>query len=501
VTIAHNAFLDDVGGEGAVYGEGWAFDWLIHDNVFRADGATVARSETIQLAGGHNVTITNNTIVGDAITPFAMLLNYRAGDVNDYIIANNTISDFPLLGAFPLLHLQGCGAMDSFSAIIENNTFTNTSRPFIRVPDLMGATDVDVNVSANVFEGPQTFNLREWQIHLNWIGNVYLDYFDVFPFALTLNTTTDVLEFEYQVNATINDTRPLYWAPWYPRHEVIHIQFDSVVNGQEVPLGYLRVYLDGVAITTLSPAIGHVLYRITAYDLNGHLYHDDIYNVNATGIYLMIILDLAVQAFFAFFSTIDNFGLEFSLLKLYVNGTRVTTNAPVMLSEMSRITIRDYANSILYNQVLNLSITGIYLDLGFAIATITFSNEYNQTVIFYLMKGGVTVSFIIPRLSSITIRLAMGDYDYEITDLEGNELETGSMTFAAGDATSFFVTFGKVSITPPGGLPDATGSLIMFCLIAAGVIGTMLVSAAILSRRPKRSSGGSTNRKYKYIIT
>jgi hypothetical protein len=415
-------------------------------------------------------------------------------------------------------------------ALIENNTCVGINGTADGYGTAVTGSCVNITIRYNNYTGC-FFGVAAWSgitIQYNWFKdnfndfeedvlgscnfsrNYYYEYFNAYPTDVTLNTTTTELPHDYlafharshYLDPPLfrNDTHPLYWAPWYPRDEVVHVQFDSVVNGQEIPLGNLRVYLDGVAITTLSPAIEHVLYRITAYDLNGHLYHDSMYNVNATGIYLQIYLDLAAQVFFAFFSTIDNFGLEFSLLKLYVNGTRVTTNAPVMLSEMSRVTIRDYANSILYNQVLNLSITGIYLDLGLAITTITFSNEYNQTIIFYLMKGSVTVSFIIPRLSSITIRLAMGDYDYEITDLEGNELETGSMTFAAGDSTSFFVVFGKVSILPPGGLPDPMGSLIVFGLITAGVLGTMIGVATLLSR-PKRSSGRSTSGKHRYIIT
>ncbi len=485
--------------------------FITHATPITIDGCTTYQviNNTLTHPSNHTLVLTGfnsgGMIKGNHIRSQAMAgsIYFDLAANNDDVLIQDNIFDGVSLHDDAIAMVLYSGAVN---ITVIGNWFINVDYAFF-----MGFSTSITNVTGNFFDSViAIINSNSSSLPVSMQRNYYRNYFTRFPYAITSNdipTTGQVLQYPYNIRGALNDTQPLYYEPWFVINRIVYLQFDSVVNGAEVPLGYLRVYLDGTLITTLSPVVEHVLYNIVAYDLKGNLYTNRTYNMNATGQYLQIVLDVATQCFFSWFSNIDNFGLPFEIVKLFVNGSRVTTNAPTMLSEISRITIKDYANSILYDHVLNLSIVGIYLDLGLAIATITFSNEYNQTVIFYLIKGGVTVSFTIPRLSSITVRLAMGDYQYEITDLTGHQLESGDLTFDAGDSASFFVVFGKVSVTPPGGLPDATAQLLSVTLITVGVLGAVLVFATIVSRGSSGSGGSrprprpsKKSKKYKYVM-
>jgi hypothetical protein len=469
---------------------------VINNTIFHTSG------RTIHLKGFNNGGVIAGNNIRSQTMSGGLFFDITASNNNDVLIQDNVFDGISLHdNAIAMILYSGIS-----NITVIGNWFINVDYVF-----LTGLFSSITNVTGNYFDNIIAFiKPGSFTLPVSMQRNYYRNYFVRFPYAITSNAipaTGQVLQYTYNVQGVLNDTEPLYYAPWYIRNEIVYLQFDSVVNGQEIPFGNMRVYLDGMLITTLSPIVVHVLYHILVCDLSGNLYLNQTYNLNATGIYFQEHLDLAAQCFFFWFSSIDNFGLPFEIVKLFVNGSRVTTSSPTMLSETSRITIKDYANSILYDQVLNLSIVGINLDLGLAIAMITFSNDYNQTVIFYLIKGGVTVSFTIPRLSSITVRLAMGDYQYEITDLSGHQLESGDLTFDAVDSASFFVVFGKVSVTPPGGLPDATAQLFGVTLITAGVIGAVLIFAAIVSRRSSGSGGSRPStrpskkiKKYKYVM-
>jgi hypothetical protein len=197
-----------------------------------------------------------------------------------------------------------------------------------------------------------------------------------------------------------------------------------------------------------SPVIPFVLFRLTVRDFNNHLYHDAMYNLNSTPLYFQLDLDIVPIAYFAYFSTVDGYGLDFSDARLYVNGSWTTTQEPIMLSKNVRVEVWDYFGSRIYLTAIDFSVqvntttlivNGTNVGLGIPLANVIISNLYNnRTVDFYLTKAGKTIMYQVPPSSSYIMRLALGNYEYRVVDsTTGTVLyETTVVTIAASKSIS-----------------------------------------------------------------
>jgi len=441
-----------------------------------------------------NCTFTNNTLSDPGVC-------LRIG------ASNGTITGCEFLGpsVFPDIYLAIPMAGDAYCNITWNNFTTlhvgNYASIWLHDEVFIDANKTHVTIENNFVHHRSNLVFAYWtslveRPDVTLQHNYYREYFDLQPVDVTVNLSTTVLESPVNVTGPggiyYQDDYPEYYAAWFERSESVFLQFDSGITGEEIFFGNLKVYKDNTTqITTTAMLVEHVLFRLTVYDSHMNLYLDAMYNFNDTGIYLAINLSIVPQVFFAYWSSIDWFGLE-NIVKLYIDGQRITRLDPTMLPEVIHVELVDNANMSLYDQVLNLSVTGIYLDISLLVAPVLFTNNYTETILVYLTRGNSTAVFPIAPSSGLLYRLGTGDYDYQVTSLDGEDLEDGSWTVDAADPASFAVIFGNVTVTPPG-LMVNPNSLIVAVIVTVGILGGTLTFAAVF-RRKKQSS------KPKYVF-
>jgi parallel beta-helix repeat protein len=339
------------------------------------------------------------------------------------------------------------------------------------------------------------------------LNNFYDDYFDYFAYDVTINLTSMQLQSEYAITTTtgttVNDTSPLYDPVLYPRATMVYLNFYSNVDGMGIAFSNLAVLLDGVPLTVTYPVITHVLFRLTISDFRGRLLSDVVYNLNDTGIYINIGLDIAVQIWIFYSSTLDGQGVAFADFKLYIDGVRCPINNPIMDHEIILFTVRDYFNQLIYNSTWNLTATGIYIDIPLAVTTIVVSNDFDdRNVLFHYETGGISNSFPIKAGKSIEVRVALGFYDWWITDAHGHPIQNqagdddvdGSKNIVGQD----FVDFGWITIAPqPGNVTNDYNSPIFDLVTIGAFIG--LAFGAILVVKAKIPDQATSIRKRKQL--
>jgi hypothetical protein len=303
---------------------------------------------------------------------------------------------------------------------------------------------------------------------VTWDGNYYHGYFNVYPFDVTLNSTTNILQHSWNLGNVI-DRHPRYNAPWYPRSQVIHLQFDSAVTGTEIPFGSLGVTLDGMTLTTDSPTINHVLFHlVVVIPRTTPVYLDKIYNLNSTGLYLREFINVAPQIFVSYFSTLDQFGVVFSDMKLFINNVRTAIFDPTIIPEVSNFVVKDFANRVLFNQTLNISVTTIFVDIGIPYTTMTVHNNFSTGVIFRYAINNVENSFPLVGGQTFPLRIAIGNYTWQVTDKKGNLMKdiNGTVLSSSIDITGpQTLDFGFVSIPTPQNAPNLQSSILEIVIV------------------------------------
>jgi hypothetical protein len=505
-TIQHNNILDDSGPYGSIYIETYAINCTIHDNVIRADFGTL-HTDGIRVEQGYGNIITNNTITGWIGGSVISVVSFPGAN---NVIANNTIESAGTNGYGPvvdnIISVSGSGP----ALLIENNTFINTTRTFMYVD---GGATCPIVVTRNYFVRPvpvNYFTCNMSGMNITWDSNYYQNYYDVFHDDITtdLNMTTlesDVIILPAGGNVTIMDTSPRYHAPWYPRADMVYFNFFSNVDGLGIPFSNLAVVLDGTPLTVTNPIIAHVLFRLTISDFRGRLLSDVVYNLNETGIYINIGLDIAVQIFIYYSSNLDTFGYEFTLAKLYVDNVRTPRFDPIMDHEIINFVVRDFANRILYNQTWNLTATGCYVDIGLNVTTAVIHNLFNYSVIFHYSIAGVENSFPLAGGQYFDVRVALGTYDYWVTDSHGHVIDDqdGHAIYETKSITGpVAIEFGWVTISipppPPPGNTTYTTSILDYIIIAMAIGGVfalvLTVNVKVKGKTKKRKKESPATR-------
>lgn len=422
----------------------------------------------------------NNIVVNNTITCANMTYNQNAsndpilgvvgaiGIDMDEMVDNTTITGNSFAGVNLAIRVgdQPCDLVNNTS--ITGNNFTSVSDMLVYVAD----NSENTLITGNYVHGRPTVEFLE---DTSCTRNYYRDYFVQFPFALTVNTSTDILEYEWVLSTIINDTEPVYYAPWYPRAEAVNVRFYSLVNYEGIIIDHLRVYIDGVQIASNTFAPGHVIFDLVVYDFEGRLLHDQSYNVNATGLHLNVGLATTAQVFFKFWSSLDGFGLDFGLCNLFVDGIRLTTDSPVMRPRVINVTVTDVYNFVIYDQTINLSVTGVYVDLLLPIAPVSVVNQYNRSVIVYLTRGIRTTTFTMgPQTTLWALRYAVGIYNLTVTELDGTELVHRDHEIDASAPASWAIQFGwyNATVYPDPVPPNVSDTVVIsIVVLVIGVYG------------------------------
>lgn len=344
-------------------------------------------------------------------------------------------------------------------SIIENQ--------FTSFPLLLITTGTNINVSRNFFTNITQYCQNSSSV--GWNGNYYRNYFYIHPYDVTVNVTTDILSYALSIGNNIIDHHPRYHAPWYPRNQIVNLQFDSSITLTELPFSHLIVHVDGIRITTVSLIINHVLFHVTITMANGHVYLDKMYNINSTGMYLQDYLDIVPQIFITFYSTIDGFGLDFTLVRLYIDNIRTTRDDPVMLPEITHVVLTDFLNVTLYNQHLNLSTTGVYIDIGIPIALITWVNYHNYTIVVSITRANTTQEITLGAGANLQMRFALGSYSLQVFASNNTLIESRTVVFSSLNKSSFVVNFGFAAITLPTPGPEPLGYTFLDTIISVAV--------------------------------
>jgi len=168
---------------------------------------------------------------------------------------------------------------------------------------------------------------------------------------------------------------------------------------------------------------------------------------------LFIPMTARYQFFIAYFSTLDQFGLDYGLVTTIVNNTIVTSPDIPILSENANITVKDFAGTTIRSLMVNKYTNGTYVKIGLPLAQIIISNQYtNKTIDFYLTKGSTTIYYQLPSSTSFILRLALGDYHYKVKDsVTGEVLFDQDITISAAKTLSFGFASVTIPVLPPQG--------------------------------------------------
>ena len=93
--------------------------------------------------------------------------------------------------------------------------------------------------------------------------NFYQDYFNRYPYDVTLNTTTDILESNYTIVTGIVDDNPRYHAPWYDTPRSIYIKYFTSLDHQGLPFYQVDTWIDGEAVATDNSIVNVFMFRLT----------------------------------------------------------------------------------------------------------------------------------------------------------------------------------------------------------------------------------------------
>lgn len=208
-------------------------------------------------------------------------------------------------------------------------------------------------------------------------------------------------------------------------------------------LDELRVLADGIeynpySLTFTKPDIRlHVIDKIT----NQTLFNEDVRFTDP----LLLPIPPKYEFALLYYSSLDYFGLDFGLVNTYVNNTPVTTDLIRVLSPTARIVTTDFANTTISDVIVEKAVDGFYIKIALPIATVIISNNYNYTIIFYLVKGTTTISYSIPSMASIILRLATGHYQYIVTNTKGKEILDKEIDFTSSTS----IALGEFSLNFP----------------------------------------------------
>jgi len=399
---------------------------------------------------GYFNNITNNTVITD-VDGFGISLDH-AYHCN---VSLNTI-----------FYYIGLSLLDSNTNTIHNNDFENCTSAISFasnspnndfVYNSFSGNGICVNVSAGFVSTGNTVNHNFFYENNTLISggtgndsvviieyNYYHEYFVTFPYAITTNFTMTELQYPWVLSPSRNDTHPLYNPIWYPRNSQVYFRFYSNVDYEGIPFEQLKLYIDSSLTTTQSPIISHVLFRVTIRDYNNTLLYDEILNLNSTGIYINVGLDVAVQIFIKFFSTIDHFGIPFDTVITYIDGVEINHFDPVMRLKILNITITDGYDVVIWSNIVNLSVTGVNIRIFLPIAWITYNNNYLETIVLWVTRGSNLSSYTLGRESNLLMRLAMGVYIFDVYAKNGTLLDHYHTTLNASEPENFVIDFGPV---------------------------------------------------------
>lgn len=167
-----------------------------------------------------------------------------------------------------------------------------------------GGANSNVTIQYNYISQREHFIRYESNDTINLSHNFYTDYFDVHPFAVLVNTSSNVLNESINVSnayvAPIEDHYPEYFRDWHMRDDTISINLYSIFDYLGVSIDLVKVYVNDKLRVRREMSCEYVVYVVEIYDFAGRLLYANSFNVNES-------TDLDIGLSIAALSVTNNF--------------------------------------------------------------------------------------------------------------------------------------------------------------------------------------------------
>jgi hypothetical protein len=197
------------------------------------------------------------------------------------------------------------------------------------------------------------------------------------------------------------------------------------------------------------------------------------------------------QVFIHYYSSIGWIGLPgvFDSFKTFINGTRITTYNPIVTTPTINLTLLNYADTVVYTAIIN--VTGApWLDIGIPVAEISFTNNYNFTVVIEIGQGNSSVSITIGQQFTVSEAFALGNYTCSVYH-DGTLILNGTLQFSQSNKSSFSVQIGPITTTIPNVIntyPNPIVEIAIFGALLALVLGAIDLTARSIGMRRKKAT-------------
>jgi hypothetical protein len=208
------------------------------------------------------------------------------------------------------------------------------------------------------------------------------------------------------------------------------------------------------------------------------------------------------QVFFHFYSNYNLQGQLWDLLKLYMNGNRITSQSPVNVPELINVVVMDYGNNSVYSHQYDLAVTGIYIDIGLDLTQLLIVNNYSIAINYHIKIGHSNVVIPVGPRADFPLSLITGTFAWFITDNANANL---TQEIGGGPVSGSITVAGPTSITLWGNTtvtvsqnpytPSQTDWILS--LVAVGL--AIGIPAALVMIRP-RINRSARPRRGKYSI-
>lgn len=159
-------------------------------------------------------------------------------------------------------------------------------------------------------------------------------------------------------------------------------------------------------------------------------------------------LELNTTYFDVYFSifNFDGLGLDKDLVRFYINNERKDFGFNTLIQDSNRLTVLDFFNGTLFNQVINLRVYTEY-NILVEVYNLILHNNYSHAIYVEIERNNIEVKQLIPAHSSINYRF-LPDVDYEVRYYDTNKNKLGELEIDL-NKNNKIVSFGFYDVEVP----------------------------------------------------
>ena len=300
--------------------------------------------------------------------------------------------------------------------------------------ELTGHKTISINTTYHtVYFGLFTYD--GLGLNRDWVRFYINDVRKDFGLNIIQSETAHLIVLDYFNNTLANETIDASaWSEWNIYVQVYSLYIlnrftycDLVINITQVGSGTWMNQLIPSSSALLYRFIPNINYTINATYVDGTVY--SIRTINLTDNSQTESFGVPTQpeeypknVFFGVYTTMG-LGIDHNLLKFYIDGDRADFGFNTIEDMIIQLTVKDYFNTILFNQYINTS--GIYeYDILITLYSLKVKNEARVLTNYTLSFGALEMTgFIIPE-EIIEYQLATNNYVFDYTNNEDGSFHT-----------------------------------------------------------------------------